>query len=89
MSPLRILAAFAASCWMTAATAADWTMDTRTSSLTFVASYQGQAAPGRFRGLSGPHVQYSFTPSLSCTAGLNRSGLALPQFFAGSLPGGA
>ena len=39
--------------------------------------------------LSGPHVQYSFTPSLSCTAGLNRSGLALPQFFAGSLPGGA
>jgi len=59
MSPLRILAAFAASCWMTAATAADWTMDTRTSSLAFVASYQGQAAPGRFRDIE---TRLSFDP---------------------------
>ena len=50
-----------------------------------------QIAPENLKGdlLSGPHVQDSFAPSLSCTASFNCSGLALPQIFAGSLPGGA
>jgi polyisoprenoid-binding protein YceI len=47
----RILAALAASFWATAASAAGWIMEPGTSSLTFVASYEGQAAPGRFRDI--------------------------------------
>jgi len=51
MIPLRIFAALTAWLWAASVTASDWVMDPGTSSLTFVASYQGQAAPGRFRDI--------------------------------------
>ena len=56
----RIAAVSAAFIWATTAPAAEWVQDSRASRLEFIATYEAQAAPGRFRDFT---TRLTFDPA--------------------------